>query len=86
MILRSIENGYEDAYHALGVCLVVICDGDLIGGIGYGTGKEGTSEVADGGYDHGEVVTAVPEAVVGGLITEDLSFLLICGVGYGVLG
>ncbi len=78
MILRSVENGYENAYHALGVRLVVVRDGDLIGGVGYGTGKKGTGEVADGGYDDGEVVTAVPEAVVGGLITEDLSFLLIC--------
>lgn len=30
------------------------------------------SEVADGGNDHGEVVAAVPETIVGRLISEDL--------------
>jgi len=34
--------------------------------------EEGTSEVADGGYDYCEVVASVPEAVVGSLVTEDL--------------
>lgn len=29
-------------------------------------------EVADGGYDYGEMVTTVPESVVGRLISEDL--------------
>ncbi len=36
-------------------------------------GEEGAGEVADGGYDYGEVIAAVPEAVVGGLIAEDLT-------------
>lgn len=35
-------------------------------------GEEGAGEVADGGDDVGEVVAAFPEAVVGGLVAEDL--------------
>ena len=34
--------------------------------------EEHAGEVSDGGYDYGEVVAPFPEAVVGGLITEDL--------------
>lgn len=30
------------------------------------------SEIADGGYDYSEVVAAVPETIVGRLISEDL--------------
>ena len=37
-----------------------------------GVGEEGAGEVANGGYDCGEVVATVPEAVVGGLVAEDL--------------
>lgn len=42
-----------------------------------GVGEEGTGEVADGGYDDSEVVAAVPEAVVGRLVAEDLGILLV---------
>lgn len=34
--------------------------------------KKGAGEVTDRGYDCGEVIAAVPEAVVGRLIAEDL--------------
>lgn len=83
MVLRSVENGYQDAYHALGVCSVVLCESDLGRGTRDGAGEEGTGEVADGGYDYGEVVAALPEAVVGCLIAEDLGFLSGCGAGRG---
>lgn len=36
------------------------------------TGQKGACEVADGGYDYGEIVAAVPKAIVRRLITEDL--------------
>lgn len=44
------------------------------GGVGAGVpaGEEGAGEVADGGDDFGEVVATFPEAVVGGLVAEDL--------------
>ena len=35
--------------------------------------KKGAGEVTDRGYDCGEVIAAVPEAVVGRLIAEDLN-------------
>lgn len=35
-------------------------------------GEEGAGEVPDGGYDDGEVVAAVPEAVVGCLVAKYL--------------
>lgn len=34
--------------------------------------KKGAGEVTDRSYDSGEVIAAVPEAVVGRLIAEDL--------------
>lgn len=86
MVLRSVKDGDEDAYHALGISFVAVCDGDLAGGVGYGTGKERTGEVTNGGYDHGEVITAVPEAVVGGLIPEDLRISLVYGCGCAFVG
>lgn len=45
-----------------------------VGGVRLGSaaGEEGPGEVADGGYDYGEVVAAVPEAIVGCLVAEYL--------------
>lgn len=74
MVLHSVEDRDENADGALGV--VAVGGGGLVGVlVGRSVltaGKEGAGEVADGGYDYGEVVAAVPEAVVGGLIAEDL--------------
>ena len=42
-----------------------------------GAGEEGTGQVADRGYDCREVVSAVPETVIRGLIAEDLGKVLI---------
>ena len=49
--------------------------------LGGAAGEERASEVADGGYDYGEVVATVPEAVVGCLIAE---YLGECWRGFGV--
>lgn len=70
MVLHGVEDRDEDADGAVGVVAV----GGGGGGVGRGVaaGEEGAGEVADGGYDYGEVVAAVPEAVVGGLVAEDL--------------
>lgn len=74
MVLHGVEDRDKDADGALGV--VAVGGGGLVGGLvgrrGVTAGEEGAGEVADGGYDYGEVVAAVPEAVVGGLIAEDL--------------
>lgn len=70
MILDGVEDCDEHPDGALGVG----CFGGGGGeGGGVAAGEEGAGEVADGGYDHGEVVAAVPKAIVGGLIAEDLS-------------
>ncbi len=43
--------------------------------LGGAAGEERASEIADRGYDYGEVVASVPEAVVGCLIAE---YLKLC--------
>ena len=69
MVLGGVEDGDEDADDTLGF--------DAVGeGRAVGVGEEGAGEVADGGYDYGEVVAAVPETVVGGLVAEDLGGLV----------
>lgn len=65
MILGGIENGNENAndafsFHAFGEWVAM------------GVGEERAGKITDGGYYDGEMVAAVPEAIVGGLITEDL--------------
>ena len=71
MVLCGVKDSDEDADNAVG-----------FGAVGEGravrVGEEGAGEVADGGDDYGEVVAAVPEAVVGGLVTEYLGILLVC--------
>jgi len=73
MVLHGVEDRDEDADGALGV--VALGGGGLVGVFGVvvlAAGEEGAGQIADRGYDHGKVVAAVPEAVVGGLIAEDL--------------
>lgn len=74
MVLHGVEDRDEDADGALGVVAVggEGLVGVLVGRRVLAAGEEGAGEVADGGYDYGEVITAVPEAVVGRLIAEDL--------------
>lgn len=92
MVLCGVEDCYQDADSAFGVCSYDV-DGFGGGGRrgrwigvfranglrmgGRGTGEEGACEVADGGYDYCEVVTTVPEAVVGCLVAEDLMVELL---------
>ena len=75
MIFGGVEDGYEYMNDSLGVCTVDGGEFSLSCGAGRAAaGKEGASEVADGGYDDGEIVATVPEAVVGCLVAEDLRF------------
>lgn len=74
MILSCVENSDEDADDALGFHAITEWGA-------MGIGKEGAGEVADGGYDDGEIITAVPEAVVGCLVAEDLGDLSIASKG-----
>lgn len=70
MILGGIENCNQDADNAFGVGSV---DESLIAIRGDGaTGQKGACKVTYGRYDYGEIVAAVPKAVVGCLVTEDL--------------
>lgn len=69
MVLGGIEDGDEDADNTLGFnpvgksVAMRICE-------------ERSSEVADRSYNDGEVVPAVPETIVGGLVAEDLENLV----------
>ena len=58
----------DDADDLLGV--LTVGGGGCGGGKGAGD-EEGAGEVADGGDYYREVIPAVPEAVVGGLVAED---------------
>lgn len=70
MIFGGIENCNQDADNAFGVGSV---DESLIAMRGNGaTGQKGACQVTDGRYDYGEIVAAVPKAVVGCLVAEDL--------------
>ena len=76
MVLHGVEDCDKDADGALGV-VAARERGLTVGARGGGVrvvaaGEEGAGEVADGGYDYGEVIAAVPETVVGGLVAEDL--------------
>ena len=70
MIFRCIEDRNQDADDALSIHSVrktMV----RVGREGV-TCKKGAGEVADGCYDYREIVAAVPEAIVGCLVTEDL--------------
>ena len=78
MILGGVEYSNENADDAFSLCVVggvgrrrIVCGRGWVA-----AGKKGAGEVADGSYDHGEVVASVPEAIVGGLVTEDLVFVM----------
>ena len=77
MILGGVKYGNENANDALSLCAVsgVGRGCGVCGRGGVAAGEEGAGEIADGSYDHGEVVAPVPEAVVGGLVAEDLVFV-----------
>ncbi len=70
MVLRGIENCNQDANNAFSVGSVR----DTLVGIRIegATGQKGACKVADGRYDDGEIVSAVPKAIVTCLVAEDL--------------
>ena len=80
MVFRGIEDGNEDADHTFGI--------GTVGWRGWWRGwrgdEEGTGEVADAGYDHCEVVATVPEAIVRGLIAENLVSCELEGMRVGI--
>lgn len=65
MIFCGIKNGDEDANDAFG--LDTVGDGGAVG-----ISEKRAGKVADAGDNNGEVIAAIPEAVVGGLIAEHL--------------
>lgn len=48
--------------------------------------QERAGEIANGRYNYSEMVAAIPEAVVGCLIAEDLGEWVSCGWGGGERG
>ena len=74
MILHSVRNGDEQFYHSLNISNLGGAEGSPGVGLRVSwvrTGQDGPGEVPDGGDDGGEVVSAIPETIVGGLIAED---------------
>ena len=72
MVFSGIKDRYEDTYDTLGVCAVAGGESDF-GGAARGTAsEERASEIADCSYDHSEMVAAVPETIIGGLVAENL--------------
>ena len=70
MVLCGIEDCNQDANNAFSVGSV---RSTLVGIESEGaTGQKGACKVADGCYDGGEIVAAVPEAIVTCLVAEDL--------------
>lgn len=82
MVLCGVEDGDEDADDAFCVCAGGggECGAGGGGWGGGGAGEEGAGEVADGGYYYGEVVAAVPETVVGCLVSKYLDIVKLVGV------
>ena len=77
MILSGIEDRDEKTDDAF--CLYAVgrvCRGRRVcSRRRVATDKEGAGEVTDGGYDYGEMISTVPKAVIGGLVTEDLIYI-----------
>lgn len=73
VVLRSIQDCYQNAYDPFCICSVclLLCL-VLVGYLDAATRKEGASKVADRRDDNSEVVSAIPETIVGCLITENL--------------
>lgn len=85
MVFHRIENCNQDLDNALCV-LSFRVEGGWVRLIVSGGGleaacKKGAGEVTDRGYDCGEIVAAVPEAIVRCLVAEDLD----AGVNLGIL-
>lgn len=65
MVLCCVENGDEDANDAFRL--------DAVGDRGaVRIGEKGAGKVADASDNNGQVIAAIPEAVVGSLVTKDL--------------
>ena len=72
VVFGRVEYGDEDADDAFSAGERGGRRGLVVRGGEARAGEEGAREVADGGYDCGEVVAAIPEAVVGCLVAENL--------------
>ena len=70
MVFGCIENCDQDLDNAFRVRPFRL-NGDVGGGL-VAAGQKRPCEIADRGYDDGEVVAAVPEPIVRGLVLEDL--------------
>lgn len=73
-VLDAVGHGHEDAGGALDVGALggaQLRGGQAAAAGPAGAGEEGPHEVAHRGYHRGEVVAAVPEALVGRLVAED---------------
>lgn len=85
MVFHRIENGNQYLDNALCVLSFRVAGGWvrlMVSGWGLEAAcKKGAGEVTDRGYDCGEIVAAVPEAIVRCLIAEDLD----AGVNWGIL-
>lgn len=68
MIFGRIENSDKHAHNAVCFMSVGQC-------VAVGIGQERPGQIANGGYDDSKIITAVPEAVVGCLVSEDLATL-----------
>ena len=64
MVLGGVEDSDKDSNHALGVCAITWSETDLGRGAWGTASEEGAGEIADGGYDDGKVVAAIPEPIV----------------------
>ena len=72
MILGSIKDRYENTHDSLRVRAISRGEGGFRSGTWGAAGEKGSSEIADGGDDDGEVIASIPETIVGGLVAEDL--------------
>ena len=74
VVFGSVEYCDKDTDYAFCVCAVSrTCRGRGVGGrTGMAADNEGASEVADRGNDDREVITSIPEPVVGSLVAENL--------------
>ena len=70
MVLRGIKHCDKCTDDALGV--MTICSGGF--GVIRACDKKNPGKVADGGYDNGKVIPAIPKPIVGHLIAKDLGF------------
>ena len=75
MVLGGVENCDQDLDNAFRVGPFGRNGG--VGGVFVAAGQKRPCEIADRGYNDGEVVAAVPEAIVRGLILEDLVEALV---------